>query len=195
MMRQRKSLLLAALTFFLGCSFLSPGGKAEEKTIQPVQNLTIFDGGGKRVGTVLGFNFESTGGLQGFVQGGDATVAMRIAGELVILYVRLDRFIGKEQGFTLDYTNATLRFESSNCAGTPYIPAPNVPPTPPLAPLHVLNGTRLYALGGPPRSIVLRSIEQNSSCSPVNPVESVQEQPLRFLIDLSTQFQPPFTMR
>lgn len=187
----RKTLTQAVLSILLICSVAAhkayPQNRGKQDAIQPVQPLTVFDGNGKRVGNVLGFFVENLS----TVRGGDATVALRAGGELVILYVKPNRFTGKEHGFTQESTS--LYFESSNCTGQAYTSTPGLTPPPALVGPHVLHGTKLYALDGPPKSIVLGSIGSISSCDPVS-AETVK-QPLRFLTDLVDQFQPPFTLR
>jgi len=191
-MKVQKSLTQAVLSLLLICSAAGHKADAQNKgnqnAIQPVQSLTVFDANGKRVGNVLGFYVENSSAFRG----GDATVALRVGGELVILYVKPDRFTGKEHGFTQESTS--LYFASSNCTGPAYTVTHIVTPFPTLVGPHVLHGTKLYALDGPPKSIILGSIGSISSCDPVPFVETIK-QPLRFLTDLADQFQPPFTLK
>ena len=91
-------------------------------------------------------------------------------------------------------------FESSNCTGTGFI-TPGWASTAHsngFVPIHFLEGKKLYGLGGAPKAVVIGSQETyvapNYTCVSFSPYQ-VTLQPLRFLIDLSTQFQPPFTMR
>ena len=189
----RENFLLAALSVLLGFSFTGYKAYAQNKdnqdALQPVQGLTVFDAKGKRVGNVLGFTLD-TGGFWG----GAATVALRVGGELVILYVTPDGFTGSEHGFTKNMN--PLYFESSGCTGAASMNPQTVNPA--LAPPHILHGTKLYAFDGPPRTVIVGSLGysdiRDNPCQPVNPHE-ILAQPLRFLIDLGTQFQPPFTMK
>ena len=180
----RKGLLLTSVFLLLGCSFASYKAYAEDKTnkgrLQPANDLTVFDGTGKRVGIVLGFF------------GTNATVTFRLDGEVVIIGVNRERF-----DFVNGYTSRDLEFyfESSNCTGMPFTIWSGG--TTQLAPIHVIDGTNLYGLDGPLKSIIVRSrgsIVNPSICTPVNSFQW-NSFPLRFLIDLSTQFQPPFTVR
>jgi hypothetical protein len=144
-----------------------------------VQSLTVLDGNAKRVGNVLGFGPAA----------GVATVSFRVNGELVVISVNHD-------GFTINssFTNGpgSLIFESTNCMGTAF--AVFGPPGPSLAPLHLLSGTLLYAWDGPQTTIIEKSQLDNGICQTEGPGQTVGT-PLRLVIDLSTQFKPPFTMK
>jgi hypothetical protein len=188
MKQLREYMLLAALSVLLLHSFTSYKAYAQNKgkqdALQPVQGLTVFDGNGKRVGTVLGF----AGGSGAF-----PSVAFRLDGRLIILNVERHRFTGS--GFT--GTFGSFYFESANCTGTPFVPGP-AGSGDTLAPGHILDGTFLLAPDGAARTIIVRS--QGSTSLPTQceihatPFPSVAS-PWRFLIDLADEFQPPFTLR
>ena len=180
----RKGLLLISIFLLLGCSFVVYKAYAEDKAnkgrLLPANDLTVFDGTGKRVGTVLGF------------WGTNATIAFRLDGEMVIIGVNRERF-----DFVNGYTSRDLEFyfESSNCTGTPFTTWTGGTTTQ-LAPIHVIDGTNLYGLDSL-TSIIVKSrgsIINPSICTPLNSFQT-NSFPLRFLIDLNTQFQPPFTVR
>lgn len=180
----RKYVILAIVSVLFLLSFASHKTYAEDKDRpQPVQGLTVFDANGKRVGSVLGF-----GGTSEL-----PTVAFRVDGRLVILNVGRNRF--EQSGFTGDFTTGSFLYESANCVGAPFFVL--LPPDT-SSPFHILNGTKLYALAGAPKTIIVSSegitTFTNSSCSPVSPFQAVAR-PLRLLIDLADHFQPPFTLR
>ena len=179
--------LLAVLSLLLGCGLTAYRANSEEKLtkdgLQPVQGLAVFDAKGKKVGNVLG------------IQGPDATIAFRANGELVVANVDFFGFTSHNGGFThvLEPNANVFFFESSSCVDTPFIPLGFGGTS--LAPLHILDGTKLYTSGGPQTNMIVRAQGSGGSCVPaVNPWQSPAT-PLRLLIDLGTQFQPPFTLR
>ena len=173
---QQSSLTLAWLVLF-GCGLL-----AVEDTLQPVQGLTVFDAKGKRVGTVIGFG--NTTELP--------TVAFRVHGRLVILKVDRDRFTNSRFAVT-----NSIFFESGNCTGTAFASMEPLSDTFTLAPIHILNGMGVYAFNGPRRTVVVGSQKSSDSPNQCMALSSYEDflVPLRLLIDLGTQFQPPFTLR
>ena len=176
----RKRFLLSSLcALLLGCSLAGYKAYGNDKDpIQPAQNLTIFDSKGKKVGNFLGFS------------SGAAIVAFRVNAELVVLYIHT--FGYADGGFLM--RNSDLYFESSNCTGTPFNSSGGLVG---LAPFHILDGTKVYSLDGPLKTIIPKSRGSTSypdTCQPVDPGPT-NATPLRFLIDLGTQFQPPFTLK
>ena len=173
-----KNTLLAALTLLLICGLASHRAYAaddkDKDSIQPVQSLTVFDVNGKKVGGVL----DATVTI--------ATVAFRVNGELVILDLTHDHFGGTSQG-------PSLLFESTNCMGTAFVISG--PPGPSLAPLHILSGTLLYDYTATSTTITAKSQLDGSNCQAISPYQPPPVLPLRLLIDLSTQFTPPFIMK
>ena len=148
----RNNFGLAALALLLGCSFASYKANAEDKDNKDnkdrarlVQSLSVFDANGKRVGNVLGFF------------GANAIIAFRVDGEVVILGLNHAIFESVNQ---FAERRSDLYFESANCTGTPFSPAGS--PNPALAPFHILDGTKLYAFDGPPRTIIVRSLGSTS---------------------------------
>ncbi|OFW39298.1 MAG: hypothetical protein A3J28_17635 [Acidobacteria bacterium RIFCSPLOWO2_12_FULL_60_22] len=183
MKKLRSGSLLAVVSIFLGCGFLSYETHAQNN-LQPVERVTVYDANAKRVGVVLGFHPGAGLGIP--------IIAFRVDGRLATLLVEPHRFFG----FGATGSAGNLLFESANCAGTPFLSGA---PSPSLAVNNVLDGTKLYANEYPTqRTIIVRSqgstSQSNVPCEPVNPFQVVAS-PLRFLIDLGTQFQPPFTLR
>lgn len=84
----RSSVLLAVLAVVLGCCIPSQNtyAKNDNNSIQPVQSLTVFDGRGKKVGSVLGF------------LGANPIVALRVGGELAILSLYGTRIMIADRG-------------------------------------------------------------------------------------------------
>jgi len=188
MEKLRKNFLLIAISILLSYCFTSytvhAQNRGNQDALQPVQGLSIFDAKGKRVGTVLG----STG-----YNGIPPSVAFRLDGRLIILEVERHRFTGN--GFTRTFSS--FYFESDNCTGTPFVSGP-AESGDTLAPHHILDGNVLLAPDGATRNIIVKS--QGSTNLPnqceihATPFPSLAS-PWRFLVDLSTQFQPPFTMK
>ena len=182
--KSKQGFCVAVFLAVIGCSFARQQVRAEEKDINPlqtIQTLTVFDANGKRVGNVI------------TLFGTYASVAFRIRGEIVVLGVSSVQFEGTNG---LAERNSSLTFESANCTGMPFYPRSN--PFPPgLAPFHILDGSKLYTVDGPPRTAIIRSTGSTSFpgvCGPIGSFQATQL-PLRFLIDLATQFQPPFTLK
>ena len=175
----RGVILLGSLTMAMIASAESP-----QQGLQPVQNRTVIDGIGKRVGMLLGWAGSTA----------VPTVAFKFRGRLVFLGIEPHKLSG---GFlTAEYTN--LMFESANCTGTAFVPFGTVNMS--LAARNLLDGTKLYAydFAGPAQNIIVRS--SGSTSDPSNPCQSVASSqanglPLRFLVDLADEFQPPFTLR
>ena len=165
------------LTLLLVMSFCAASVAAEDR-VQQVQNLSVVDGRGKRVGNVLGFYVTNGGGEWG----GAATIALRVEGNVVVLYVRPGGFTGFEGGFTR--LGGGFYYESASCTGRPFMNPLAV--NPPLVPPHILAGTKLFVFDGLPRPIIVGSLEEgpNNTCRPITPEETVA-QPLRFLIGLA----------
>ena len=188
MKKLRQNLLLAVLCGLIGSSFTGYKAYGQNKksqgALQPVQGLTVFDAKGQRIGTVLGF---------GSASGSFPTIAFRVEGRLVILNVEQHKIRGGE--FTREVSS--FYFESPNCTG-PAFGSPGTPDAT-VAPIQVLDGTKLYVVDGPPTTIFVRS--QGSTSSPSNPCVTIDPpfqtvgKPVRFLIDLADHFQPPFTLR
>ena len=181
---RRRRFLMGILLIFLGYNLAATEAYAKEKNSpQPVQSLAVFDAQGKRVGNVLGF------------VGVIAKVAYRIDGELVILNVGRQGFTGDGGGFLQNF--GSFYFESVNCTGTPFDTSGGGAPSILMAPAHLLDGTKLYSYGGPPKTIIVRSQGSTSSPSWCQPLSSFQQvaSPMRLLIDLADHFQPPFTLR
>ena len=188
-MRFGKEPMLAVLALAFLLNFSSQRAIAQDRgdkdTLQPVQGLTVFDANSKRVGAVLGFTGSN---------GNDTVVAFRFRGELIIIAIDGNglRFAPSPFGWGAN----PFFFESSNCMGTPFELASSTRPT--LAPSIFLMGSNLYTPDGPPRNIIARSRKSmnfpDNPCFPVNSLATTGI-PWRFLIDLGTQFQPPFTMR
>ena len=182
MSRKRNILLVVLVSLLFEISFAAQHTDAREN-VQPVENLSVVDGRGRRVGNVLGFREQI------------AKIALRIDGELAILNVSPQGFTGDGGGFL--FNSGPFYFESTNCTGTPFDQSGGGEPPLALAPVHLLDGTKLYSRAGSPRSIIVRSWGSTSSSGWCQPLNSFQQMasPWRFLIDLSTQFQPPFTLR
>lgn len=171
--------VVAVAVVLLGYGFLRLESQGPDG-VQPVDRLTVVDAKGKRVGNALGFD------------GSLPSIAFRIERSLVLLTVNYNRFEGNR--FTL--RTSDLLFESTNCTGTPYLAGEGA--YEPDLPHHVLLFTKLFAPDGDRRRVVIRSqgIPNGSggTCRPYV-LEYPAALPLRFVIDLANEFQPPFTLQ
>ncbi len=170
--------------------------------LQPVERLTIFDAGGRVVGNIVGFSdfgggFPFFGPFTGDPAGPfnfagkppvfQPLVAFRVDSILLVLGVERRRFLGSEN---------QLVFESADCSGTPffdtevsmvprtavrnhtvYVPDPN-------------SGHRLITV----RSFLF-DLNADPFCEQLPEPFSQDGIPAQSVIDLSTQFTPPFTVR
>jgi len=175
--------VLAVAVVLIGYGFLRLESQGPNG-VQPVDRLTVVDAKGKRVGGVLGFK-----------DSGLPMIALRIERRLVILGVSNIRF--EETRFTLRFNE--FRFESANCTGTPYLAGYGGFFDDDMAPQYVLHYTKLFAPDGDRRRVVIRSQGPaanvpGTSCRP-DTGEWPDALPLRFVIDLANEFQPPFTLQ
>jgi len=176
--RFRVCAILANSLFILCMVQLSAGqGRGASNGLEPAQSLTIFDGRGKRVGNVLALHQQGP------------VVGFKIQGELVLLTVEQ----GKLGGGYLTAEYSSLYFESDNCTGTPFVPLSLGSS---VSPVHLLDGSKLYSFEAP-KAVIIRSQGSTSAPNvPCSPTSTQGTMPaLRLLIDLKSEFNPPFTMR
>lgn len=170
----RIALLLTAL--ILGATLFRPSKAGAQLGLQPAEQLSIFDGQGKRVGNVIG--------LTPFLP----LVGFKVAGIMVVLSVDSMRF--SAAGGAGGTAEIGLLFQSADCPGTPFSEAlGTIGPFP----FVLLNGSKLYTLSGSPETIFVNSSFSGSTCAPLQG-ETIAA-PVRFVADLSAQFQPPFRVR
>ena len=134
-MRKAKRWVFLGIVLFLVCSV--EGVKAQSG-LQSLERLTVYDGGGKKIATVLGF--------AGFPP--IPVVAFSKNGITAVLIAWRDKLRGTENSFY---------FTSANCTGTAYLSlADRVPPT-------VVSDTSLYIADTsfPPSDITVNSILRN----------------------------------
>jgi hypothetical protein len=161
------------------------------KSIQPQHELTVFDAEGQKVGDVLGFvGWEGTGAP---AQTPIPVVALRVDGDLVILQIGRDGALDPPPG---GVQGIALYFESPDCTGTPFLASGLLLPEGSPLPATYLAGQQVFVQDGPPQTLVVASSfdPSSGSCNPFEPTE-VSTLRLRFLIDLTTEFTPPFTVR
>lgn len=153
--------------------------------LQPVERLSVIDSSGKKVGTVLGFaEFSDRRELP--------VVAFRADRRLILLRVDRDGFAGTEVTRQMSFA-----FESTNCTGTPLISAAFDFDGLALTRIHILDANRIYAPDGPPMSVTVRSVGSAAPSGQCNNVlfPSQYVRPWRFVVDLTTRFQPPFSLQ
>jgi hypothetical protein len=156
---------------------LGNGELHAQRGLQSLEKLTVYDGGGKKVGTVLRFAGYPPVPVVAFSK--DAITAVLIAWR--------DKLRGTETSFY---------FTSANCTGTAYLSlADRVPPT-------VVWNNVIYVPDTtfPPSDITVNSILRNpgeafEDCFQIAPEPRREAVPPRILVDLSGYFTPPFIAR
>lgn len=171
------------------CWFFSGSARAQRPRVKPVGRVTVVDSKGKTVGTLLG-------GLgMAFVHAGHniaftPTVLLDVQGRLVPLDVAREGF----------YTDSILYYESTDCAGKPWIQEARVQFQPPFQGLLPSVGIGLpgHTAYGPVNGsesqlITVRSASILDRCGAF--FAQVRVVPTEALIDLDTEFTPPFELR
>lgn len=161
--------------------------------VQPVQQMTVEDAGGKTIGRVIGAisvsNIESANSLNLKMR---TTVLLQVDGTVVPVMVGRDRFYG----------GGGLVYESEDCLGTPFFsPGAPLPETdaPSLLPQTAIGppGQTIYMAvpGAAQRAISKRSVlEFGLRCT--NETGDIPNAiPTQPLVDLLTVFTPPFSLR
>ena len=149
-----------------------------QRGLRFLENLTVYDGGGKKVGAVLGFIGHPP----------IPVVALVKNDEIALLIAWKDRIRGTESSFY---------FTTANCTGTAYLPlrAEREPPT------LVKNGlVYLPDSALPPAAITVSSVlnspgEAFESCSQFSPFQVTDAVPAKVLADITGYFSPPFSVR
>jgi hypothetical protein len=156
-------------------SFVSLIASAPAQTLQSVNGFTVVDAAGKTVGRTLGI--EETG---------RASVGFTVDGHSFAVWVDQDRFAFKG-------VNDQLFFESGDCSGTPFMSSstnllPEVVITPPGSTVYIPDSSE------PPRDVTVRSCYSSDGIcnTPCGAFEPGRMAPAIELIDLKTQFTPPF---
>lgn len=161
--------------------------------IQHTQQLTVYDAEGKKVGSVGAVEYIYSQALP--------QVLGKVQDVPFMLYVFRDGFIGV----------GTVVWESTDCSGTPLITlsTDNPPSSMPRVAIG-LPGCTAYVENGPARTVTVGSFSSDavpgidkrfpnpSQCIPASVLPVAWTRlvtPARPLIDLNTQFKPPFTVR
>jgi hypothetical protein len=157
-------------------SIVSLIARTPAQTLQSVNGFTVVDAAGKTVGRTLGI--EETGRV---------SVGFTVDGHSFAIRVDQNRFAFKG-------SDDRLFFESGDCSGTPFIfsdnynPLPEVVITPPGSTVYISDSSV-----APPDVTVgsCRSSDGmcNTQCGSLGPGRLT---PAMKLIDLQTQFTPPF---
>lgn len=183
--------VLAALAA-MGLLFLLT---ASAQKPRPTQQLAVYDADGKRLGIV-------TGGEYAFGQFVPLVPFLVDEVPLMLLVYR--------DGF---FQHSTVAWESSNCSGTPFVISLRSSSSSMPVVAIGLPGNTVYIENGPAKTVNIRSYStapvgwldypplQRSACAPwegLQPGASQPRQvtiPARPLVDMNTQFKPPFTVR
>ena len=149
--------------------------------LDAIDRLTVVDAEGTTVGRAL------------VLKGLNATVALRIDGQVVGLDVFRDFFLG-----TLD---SDLLFESSDCSGPAFIRQEDAMASLPAPSFVFAPGRTIYIPDAEAevrtitvRSSSWRSIRDPYACGPWHEDPGVLVRPMRPTIDLNTVFTPPFRL-
>lgn len=184
-MRGRLS-LVAGLVFvgLLLCWFFSGSARAQRPRVRPVGRVKVVDSRGNTVGTVIG-GLGLTYVHNALINGQFApTVLLEVDGRLIAVHISQDNF----------FTNTILYFESNNCSGTPFLPVgwENLPIL--VSAIGPPGHTAYLAVrGSQPRVVTTRSELFRGLCRFSGSTERVF--PAEALIDLDTEFTPPFELR
>ena len=175
------------LVLFIAC--LNPSfSSAQKSRVKPVTRLELVDSKGRTMGTLLGnagLNFAPDFRNVAFVP----TVLLDVDGTLVSLSVA-------KEGY---WNNEPLFYESANCVGAPWIHIPLVPDTP----LHGLLPS--VGIGRPGHTVYVPAAGATDQVR-VMASEWIQDRcvswglpslvvPTQSLIDLDTEFTPPFQLK
>jgi len=184
-MTKRVTAFLAAI----GTAFLLT---AYAQRLRSPQQLAVYDADGKKVGVVTGAEHVYGAFLP--------AVPFKVDQVPLFLQVFRDGFVGQ----------SVVAWESTDCSGTPFLtvgaPGDFRPPSAlPLVGVG-LPGNTVYVEDGPPRTINVRSYSTFPLQGPppwpphrcvlpgITPWTRVSV-PARPLIDMNTEFRPPFTVR
>ena len=146
---------------------------SQAQTIQSIDELTVVDSAGKKVGRLIDTGAEDTGSY----------VAFQVAANKSIVKLPL-----LTDGYVSDFD---LVFDSSDCSGTPYLALYDVP--------HKLfaraavgpPGHTLYVENGPSRLADIESVYNDGECQVVG-LSQGEVVPVLSALDLDTVFAPPF---
>ena len=173
--------LVAASVILASFAFLFSTSTAYTQTIEPVDELRVFDANGNEVGKVLtieGLEFP--------------LVAFRLDGHLVVLAVLRDSLEGGD----------FLFFESTGCSGTPFLLIRNPDAIERLArAATVPPGTTVWVRDpdGAIQTVTVRSQLVPSrftpSCQNIGPNTTQAVPALGPLVNLDEVFTPPFSVR
>lgn len=146
--------------------------------VKPIGSLNAYDANGKRIGQVIDLN-----------NGQGSTVFVRIGGTPTYLTV------GPSSMWA---GNPELSYQSTDCSGAPFIRVANS-----LFPTLVATGDPGLTVyvpqsGQTAQTITIASVTENlqpSQCQPLLHSQQIQAFPAVPVIDLSTVFTPPFSVR
>lgn len=167
--------LVAALAVVAASALVAVGADTKAKPAA----WTAFDARGRMVGSVVGF------------QANGAIVHLRVGSVPAVVLVFADHFEAPDQTTYYD----ALEFESADCTGAPLGSVIGSPSD--IAPITVLNGSKIYANVGYGRAVTLASYRAVDGVSCIRfgaPVETV-EADLVLLTDLASDFQAPYSIR
>ena len=163
-----------------GLWLLSSSGPASGQEVRGVERIVILDAESRTVGDVA-----SLAGPAG------ATAALDVDGQLLLLQVTRERFIGN--------ADTSILYESPDCSGPAYVEPGPISFGPSLTAVVVAPpGATAYVgdPGGPLVQIMWRSWRNRNSeeCNPQAPAANVEALPVTPLINLSEFFTPPFSL-
>jgi hypothetical protein len=149
--------------------------------------FSVVDGKGKLVGDVIGIGGQ--GNADGLLY---VLVAIKTNGALIQMGVKPSGFVDPAGGTSAGVEN----YESTNCTGTPYSGSLNIAGiTDSLFTPADLVGTKVFVIDQSMQSKAIRVQSQLTveGCQPHS--NSLGGPPVKMLVDLSTLYTPPFTIR
>ncbi len=185
-MKKRMVIMLAAIAalILLTASF---------QRLQPTQQLTVYDADGRKVGPIAGA--EWTFGVL------LPLVSLKIDGVPMMLFVFRDSFVG----------HVSVVWESTNCSGTPFLPTGDEDFVMSKSPLPFVGvgvpGNTVYVEDSTVNMITVRSYSTMPlngprdrpalppRCEQASAPFTRRSLPAKALLDLNTQFKPPFSVR
>jgi len=179
----RRKILLSVASIALGTSLMSYKAYAQANVpLQTTERLQVFDSNGKRVGNVLGFAGDPSSSVI-------PVIAFYVDKILVPLGVIREMFV--PVGRLVGSDSRTLVSESTTCSGSLFAVTSDLPT---LADRNFLYVQRVYTATGPAGTVIAKSSpESDGICSTFPPIQ-LTAVPVRLLVDLSTQFKPPYEL-
>jgi len=160
-------------------------GFGQQPRVRPLREVMVVDSKGKLVGATVGGMGMLTVGSSLQIR---FIVLLQLDGLVVPVAVGRDRFYG----------GGVLYFEAEDCQGTPWFPVDTSSSETPILPRVGVGppGQTLYIEApSPPQPITVNSLLHDFSTCTNETFDDVSAQRANPLVDLTTEFTPPFSLR